>query len=93
MCGYGQSWTSTVLLQLGVKVSDGLRSCSGKGRQWDGQTEGLLEPCFLKKSHEAFQRSQGVLRWAVSAEHGLRSHLTSLFVEGNNYTVVKVFTC
>lgn len=62
------------------------------GRQEGGQTKGLLEPSFLKKNHEAFQiGSQGVLRWAVNAEHCLRSHLTSLLVEGNNYTVVKVF--
>lgn len=74
-------------------MSGGLHSCLGKGRQ-QGQTKGLSEPSFLKKSHEAFQmRSQGVLRWAVDAECCLRSHLTSLFVEGNNYTVVKVFTC
>lgn len=75
-------------------MSGGLHRHLGKGRQQGGQTKGLLELSFLEKSHEAFQiRSQGVLRWAMNAEHCLRSHLTGLFVEGNNYTVVKVFSC
>lgn len=93
-CGNGQSWTllSCLNFETGWWIAELLGE--RKRRQWGGQAKGLSELCFLKKNHEALQmRSQELLRLVVNAEYCLRSRLGSLFVEGNNYTVAKVFTC
>lgn len=54
-CRNGKSWTSSAVFKLWVKLASGLQICLGTGRQQAGQTKGMFELCFLKKSHEVFQ--------------------------------------